>query len=306
MFNQLVIWMLPMMPRPLVHSVAKRYIAGETKEQAIDLIRSLAQRGYNVTVDQLGEDTVHIDQAREATEEYLALMEALASSGVERNISLKLTQFGLRIDPQEAFDLLRRVLDVAAKHDFFVRIDMEDATVTDETLDFYYRAKEIWPRTGTVLQSRLFRTIDDARQLASEGANIRLCKGIYREPASIAHTRMRDINDAFVEAAKILMDGPSYLALATHDVPLIGRLEREIEARPNEVRGQVEFQVLLGVPVRTTLERLMAEGYLVRLYVPYGREWYAYSTRRLKENPSMALAIAKSLFSSDRVDTSSI
>jgi proline dehydrogenase len=304
MLNQIVIWMLPAVPRPIVHQVAGRYIAGDTREKAIELIRALSQRGYHVTVDQLGEDTVHLDQARAATAEYVQLMEALATAGVERNISLKLTQFGLRLDQTIAFDQVKRLLDIAAQHDFFVRIDMEDSTVTDLTLDFYHRAKQIYPRVGTVLQSRLLRTVEDARQLAAEGANIRLCKGIYKEPASVAHTRMRDINDAFVAAARVLMDGPSHVALATHDVPLVNRLKEEIGVRPAEVRAKLEFQALLGVPVRRTLEQLMGEGYLVRLYVPYGREWYAYSVRRLKENPDMAMAIAKSLFSRNRVDAS--
>ena len=305
MLNQLVVWMLPAIPRPIVFQVAGRYIAGDTREKAIDLIRSLAQRGYHVTVDQLGEDTVHMDQARQATAEYIQLMEALAVAGVERNISLKLTQFGLRLDKEGAFDHVKRMLEVAAKHDFFVRVDMEDVTITDVTLEFYHRAKQIHPRVGTVLQARLFRTIEDARQLAAEGANIRLCKGIYRESAAVAHTKMRDINEAFIEAARILMDGPSFVGLATHDVPLIGRLKEEIGARPAAVRAKLEFQALLGVPVRKTLEQLMSEQYTVRLYVPYGRQWYAYSIRRLQENPDMAMAITKSLFSRNRVDASS-
>jgi len=306
MLNELVVWVLPAIPRPIVYQVARRYIAGDTREKAIDLIRALAQRGYRVTVDQLGEDTVHLDQARAATAEYVQLMEALAAAGVERNISLKLTQFGLCLDQKIAFDQVKRMLDVAAQHDFFVRIDMEDSTVTDLTLEFYHRAKQIYPRVGTVLQSRLLRTVEDARQLAAEGANIRLCKGIYKEPAAVAHTRMRDINEAFIAAARILMDGPSYVALATHDVPLIARLKEEIDARSTEVREKLEFQALLGVPVRSTLEQLMREGFLVRLYVPYGSEWYAYSVRRLKENPDMGMAIAKSIFSRNRMDASSV
>ncbi len=306
MLNQLVMRMLPIVPRPIVFQVAGRYIAGDTREKAIDLIRSLAQRGYHVTVDQLGEDTVHMDQARQATEEYIQLMEALAAAGVERNISLKLTQFGLRLDKEGAFDHVKRMIETAAKHDFFARVDMEDCTVTDVTLEFYHRAKQIYPRVGTVLQSRLYRTTEDARQLAAEGANIRLCKGIYKESAAVAHTKMRDINEAYIEAARILMDGPSFVALATHDVPLIDRLKEEIDARPVAVRGKLEFQALLGVPVRRTLEQLMSEKYTVRLYVPYGREWYAYSTRRLEENPDMAMAIVKSLFSRNRVDAGSV
>ncbi len=304
MFNQLVIRMFPIIPRPIIHQVAGRYIAGETKEKAIAVIRSLGERGFVTTADELGEDTERWEQATQAGADYLELMEALAAAGVERNVSIKLTQFGLRINPEGAFDLLRRVLDTAAKHDFFVRIDMEDATVTDITLDFYRRAREIYPRVGTVLQSRLFRTVDDARQLAAEGANIRLCKGIYKEHRGIAQMGREEIREGFMEAATALMEGGAYVALATHDVPLIHRLKAEI-TRLKKQKDEVEFQALLGVPMRRTLESLRDEGFTVRLYVPYGKEWYAYSVRRLKENPDMATAIAKSLFSRDRLDASS-
>lgn len=293
--------MLPAVPKAIVHKVASRYIAGDTLDDALATLDSLKQRGFGTTVDILGEDTVELAQARAAASEYVALIDALVERNLERNVSLKLTQLGLRIDESRAFDELRRILDVAARRDVFVRIDMEDATLTDKTFEFYRRAREIWPRVGTVVQSRLRRTVDDVAQLASEGANLRLCKGIYKEPKEIAYEGREEIRASFVEAARLLMDAPgAYVGLATHDLPLVERLRWEIEQRPG-ARGRLEFQALLGVPIRSPLEKLREDGFNVRLYVPYGPEWYAYSVRRLKENPDMAGAIAKSLFKRDRL-----
>jgi proline dehydrogenase len=295
MFNKLVSWMIPAVPRKIVHAVAKRYIAGDTIESAIERSKELAAQGFVTTLDMLGEDIATFDQAEEAATGYAALIDAMAAAGVERNISIKLSQLGFRLDADRAFDQLRRVLDAAAERDSFVRFDMEDSSVTDLTIEFYRRAREIWPRVGTVLQSRLKRTLADARELAREGANLRLVKGIYREPKPIAFTRRDEIREAFVDSARELMNGRAYLALATHDTRLIERLEVELSQHP-VTDDDFEFQALLGVPMRTTLARLRDAGHKVRIYVPFGDEWYAYSVRRLKENPQMAGAIAKGLF----------
>jgi len=295
MFNKLVSWMIPAVPRGVVQRVASRYIAGETMTSAIDLARELRSRGFLTTLDMLGEDVSSLDQARGAAASYVELIEAMAAAGVERNVSIKPTQLGLRLDSSRAFEQLRPVLEAAADHDTFVRLDMEDSSVTDLTIDLYRRARRIWPRVGTVLQARLRRTLDDARSLAAEGANLRLCKGIYLEPRAIAFTRRREIRRSFMECARVLLGGTAYPALATHDPWLIERLEVEITQQPVSAGG-FEFQALLGVPMRTTHARLLAAGHKVRLYVPFGDQWYAYSVRRLKENPQMAGAIAKGLF----------
>jgi proline dehydrogenase len=295
--------MLPAVPRRVVHRVARRYIAGATREQAIALAGRLGDQGFTTTLDLLGEDTHDAAQARAAAGEYGALIRALRDAKVERNVSIKLTGLGLRLDPEAAFDNLRRVLEAAAEHDAFVRIDMEDASVTDLTLEHYRRAREHWPRVGTVLQARLRRTIDDARQLAAEGANLRLCKGIYPESGRIAHTDPAAINEAYLAAARLLLRG-GYVGFATHDLPLVARIEAEIDAVGADPSG-FEFQALLGVPIRSALERLRDGGRTVRLYLPYGSEWHAYSMRRLRENPAMAGAIVRSLFSRDRLDAGS-
>jgi proline dehydrogenase len=294
MFNQLIAWMIPAVPRAVVQRVARRYIAGETMESAIELARELGAAGFVTTLDMLGENIVSFEQAERAAAGYAELIGAMARAGIERNVSIKLTQLGLRLDGERAFDQLRRVLDAAAEHHTFVRIDMEDSSVTDRTIDFYRRAREIWPRVGTVLQARLRRTARDARELATEGANLRLCKGIYREPREIAFTRRGEIRESFERAARILLGGGAYVGLATHDLPLIERLEVELTQLP-VTDSNFEFQALLGVPMRATLARLRDAGHKVRLYVPFGSEWYAYSVRRLKENPQMAGAIAKGL-----------
>jgi proline dehydrogenase len=299
MFNKLVSWMIPAVPRRIVHQVAKRYIAGETRESAIGLARELGDSGFVTTLDMLGEDTTSFDDASAAAAAYGSLIGAMAAAGVERNISIKLSQLGLRLDPTRAFGQLERVLAVAAEHKSFVRFDMEDSSVTDLTIEAYRRAREIWPRVGTVLQARLRRTIDDARELAAEGANLRLCKGIYREPRTIAFTRRSEIREAYVEAARLLLDGDSYVGLATHDIPLIERLEVEF-GQLGAAEERFEFQALLGVPIRSVLARLRDAGHKVRIYIPYGDEWYAYSIRRLKENPQMAGAIARGLLKRDR------
>ncbi len=299
--SELIAKVLPHIPPQIVGIVARRYIAGETQGEAIDVSGKLAKQGFTSTMDILGEDTTTMDQAADAAKAYIELIEGIAKADVERNISLKLTAFGLRIDEAQCFEEVKKVIEVAAEHDFFVRIDMEDSSVTDVTLDIYRRALKIWPKTGTVLQARLKRTADDARELAEAGANIRLCKGIYKEPADIAYTDDADICDAFMEAARYLLNDKAYVGLATHDLKLIDQLKEEITSRDADP-NHFEFQALIGVPIRTALEELKQSGYKVRLYVPFGTEWYAYSVRRLEENPQMAMTIAMSLLNRDQID----
>ncbi len=303
MLNKLVSWMIPAVPRRVVGQVAGRYIAGESRDSALDLVSRLRAQGFVTTLDVLGEDITRLDQAGEAVEEYLALIAALAARFPdERNVSLKLSQFGLAFDQEACFREVARVVERAATEDTFVRLDMEDARFTDATLAIYRRLRdEVWPRVGTVLQARLRRTVEDARRLAGEGASIRLCKGIYREAAAVAFTGFEEVRRAYVEAARALLRGGALVGFATHDQPLIERIRPEIQVAGVGLE-RVEFQALLGVPIRSVLEGLRDEGFRVRLYVPFGKDWYAYSLRRLKENPEMAGAIALSLLKRDRMD----
>jgi proline dehydrogenase len=305
MLNESIAHLVPYLPKPIVGRVAKRYIAGETVDAAVSLVKQLETRGFTATLDILGEDTTTLSQADEASAAYVSLMDAVTAAGIERNVSLKLTQFGLRIDTDKAFSALTRVLEKAKAENYFVRIDMEDASVTDLTLEFQRRAEKLWPRVGAVLQSKLIRTPMDAEALAERGVNVRLCRGVYRENPAIAHIRTRDIRNAFMETFRILARGSGTIAVATHDIRLIRRILREIEATALPL-DRVEFQSLLGVPIRSTLEQLRDDGFKVRLYVPFGSAWLAYSLRRLQENPELATAIVTGLFKRGRMDAAKL
>ncbi len=303
--NGMIARSLPALPRGLVRRVAGRYIAGDSAELALALARGLKQAGFESTVHILGEDVTNAEEAARAAESYLDLMESMQAAGVSRNVSVKPSQLGIRFDEGRAFELLREVLASARQRDFFVRLDMEDSSLTDVTLDLHRRAREIWPRVGTVLQARLLRTPDDARALAGTGASIRLCKGIYAESRSNALQGKQEIREAFMEVLRLLLEGGAFVGLATHDLDLIGRVRAEV-LEPGDFAGRLEFQALLGVPIRSTLESLRDEGYPVRLYVPFGHDWYAYALRRVRESPQIAGSITRSLFSRDRLDASSL
>lgn len=300
MLARLLITMLGVMPRPIIRRVAGRYIAGDNKEDAIALAAQLNRDGFAVTIDHLGEDVTQADQARRELDAYGELMAAMTAAGVDRNISIKLTQLGLRQDPGLAFALFEKLLAAAGADDFFVRIDMEDSSVTDATLDFYERGRAIWPRIGTVLQARLRRTAEDAARLAQAGASFRLCKGIYLEPPELAYQDPGRINAAYMDVLRILLDAGAHVAIATHDAQLIAQSRFLVKTHPGAM-GRHEFQALLGVPIRNTLESLRREGHVVRIYLPFGQDWYAYSLRRLRENPRIAVQIAGSLFRRDHL-----
>lgn len=299
MIAKLITMGLPAIPTWMVHKVASRYVAGENKQDAIALAAKLQRQGFATTLDVLGEDVKNVEKARRSLSDYIDLMDAMGQAGVDRNISIKLTMLGLRIDEVFAFESFSQLLAEAAARDFFVCIDMEDSSVTDTTLKFYMRAKPTWPKLGTVLQARLRRTVEDAERLAAPGTNFRLCKGIYLEPETLAHQKGSIINDAFMDTLSILLTKGSYVAIATHDPVLIKRAGALLQAFP-EYRGRYEYQALLGVPFSKTLKALRQAGNTVRIYIPFGRDWHAYSMRRLRENPDIALHIVKGLFSLDR------
>jgi proline dehydrogenase len=302
MFNRVVAWMLPAVPQRIVGSVARRYIAGEDRESALELVDTLKDQGFETTLDILGEDITELAQAKLVAERYVELVRAVHDRFGGGHVSLKLTQFGLRLDAEACFAGLSAVLEAARVANVFVRVDMEDARVTDVTLGLYRRARARYERVGTVLQACLKRTPEDARRLAAEGASIRLCKGIYREAREISWRSRKRVRESYLETARILFEGTGHVALATHDKKLIAGLEALV-AETGVDRERVEFQALLGVPIRSTLERLRDQGYRIRLYVPFGNEWYAYSVRRLQENPKMAGQIVTGLFRGDRVRT---
>jgi proline dehydrogenase len=290
--DRLIATSLPAVPRPVVRRFADRYMAGERLDDAVTTVRRLNRLGASATVDVLGEFVSDRGQAAATVEQYLEALDAIHRTGLDANVSVKLTAVGLEIEPALALGNVRRIVEAAAGHGNFVRIDMEHSAVTDETLDVYTTLRrEGFENVGIVIQSCLRRSVSDVRSMASLKPRVRLVKGIYVEPPAIAYTEPRQINASFERLIVELADIGSHIAAATHDEELIAAMQRIARERGLS-RDLYEFQMLLGV--REGLrDRLLASGERVRIYVPYGDAWYGYSIRRLKENPSIAGYVAQ-------------
>jgi proline dehydrogenase len=265
--------------------VARRFIAGETVEEAVDAARRIQASGLLVTLDYLGESVASIAKADAATRAYVDVLEQIAAAGVERNISLKLTQLGLTIDRATCVDNLRRVLDAAAGREFFVRIDMESSAYTAVTLDVF---ETMWQQgyrnAGIVLQSCLPRSEPDAARMNALGARVRLVKGAYKEPKHVAYQSKADVDAAFLRIMKVLLGDGTRPAIATHD-PAMLAATRAFATERGIDSTKYEFQMLYGIR-RDLQGRLAGEGCRVRVYVPFGREWFPYFMRRLGERPA--------------------
>jgi proline dehydrogenase len=266
-------------------SFARRFIAGETVEEAIHDARILQERGMLLTLDYLGESVGTTDAAAAATREYLRLIDVLVASGIERNISLKLTQLGVDVDRATCVDNLRRILDPAGRHGFFVRIDMEDSRYTGVTLEVF---ETLWQQEyrniGLALQSALHRTAQDVQRMIELGARVRLVKGAYKEPPAVAFQQKADVDAAFRRLMRLLLDAGVYPAIATHDETIIGDT-CAYAAERNIARDRFEFQMLYGIR-RDLQTALVADGHRVRLYLPFGKQWFPYFMRRLGERPA--------------------
>jgi proline dehydrogenase len=264
---------------------ARRFIAGERVEEAIAAARTLERAGLLVTLDFLGESVATIAEADAATRAYLAVLEQVAASGIERNVSLKLTQLGLTIDRATCVDNLRRILDGAAAKDFFVRIDMENSPFTAVTLEVFETMWQLGYRNaGVVLQSYLRRSEADAQRMNALGARVRLVKGAYKEPRDVAYQAKSDVDASFVRIMELLLAGGRYPAIATHDPAMIAATRKFAAARGLSAES-FEFQMLYGIR-RDLQEALHRDGFRVRVYVPFGREWFPYFMRRLGERPA--------------------
>jgi len=266
-------------------SFARRFIAGETVEEAIRDARALQERGLLLTLDYLGESVRTVDEAAAATREYMRLIDVIVASGIERNISLKLTQLGVDVDRATCVDNLRRILDPANKHGFFVRIDMENSPYTAVTLEVF---ETLWQQeyrnVGLALQAALHRTEQDLQRMIALGARVRLVKGAYKEPPTAAFQKKAEVDTAFRRLMQTLLEQGTYPAIATHDEALIGEA-RAFAASHNIARDRFEFQMLYGI--RRDLQALLtADGYRVRIYLPFGRQWFPYFMRRLGERPA--------------------
>jgi proline dehydrogenase len=282
---------LPYVPRAVVRRVASRYIAGEDLGQALRVAKRLNADGQRATLDVLGEEVRTGAEAAEIVAEYLRALDLLAEGGVRAGVSVKPTGLGLAIRPGLCRENVETIVRAAAERDRFVRIDMEDSSTTSETLAIYRELRTSGlDNVGVVLQARLRRTEEDARALAGLRPSVRLCKGIYLEPESVAHQDESSIRASFLRTAETLLDAGSFVAFATHGDFLIERCLALVRER-GLTKEQYEFQLLLGV--RPELgSRLVADGHRVRVYVPYGKRSYEYSVRRLQENPIMATQVA--------------
>jgi proline dehydrogenase len=278
--DKAIVRLLPAVPKPVVQLFASRYIAGATLGDAAGCVRVLNADGKLATVDVLGEEITHADEARAIARAYLDVFAAIERERLDSNVSVKLTALGLKL----SYDLCRENLLEVLAQGRFVRIDMEDSSTTDDTLRLYRELREAGhENVGIVLQAYLRRTLDDVRALADLKPNVRLCKGIYVEPPSLAYSDAGSVRASFIQSLDALIDTGATVAAATHDEALI----REALAR-----DVPELQMLLGVREDRASE-LVAEGRRVRIYVPFGEQWYAYSLRRLQENPAMATTIAR-------------
>jgi proline dehydrogenase len=279
-------------------SFARRFIAGETIDEAIEAARAIEARGLMLTLDLLGESVTNLDEAAAATRQYLAVVEAVIASGIERNVSLKLTQLGLDVDKASAIDNLRRILQRAEPAGFFVRIDMENSPYTDVTLEIF---NTVWQQghrqIGVVLQSALHRSERDLQQLNALGARVRLVKGAYNEPKSIAYARKTDVDAAYARMLKTLLTDGTYPAIATHDPAMIA-IARDFARERGLPPDRFEFQMLYGIR-RDLQTQLLNDGYRMRVYVPFGRQWFPYFMRRLGERPANVMFVLRGI-ASDR------
>jgi len=266
-------------------SFARRFIAGESVEEAIDAARALEAQHLMITLDFLGESVTSSSAANEATTAYLEILRKIASAGVGRNVSLKLTQLGLDIDRATCVDNLRRILDEATARDFFVRIDMENSPYTERTLEIFETLWDIGYRNaGVVIQSYLKRSEADIERVNRLGARIRLVKGAYKEPAAAAFQKKSEVDSQYIHLMKILLRNGTYPAIATHDEAMI-RATTEFAAANGIAKDKYEFQMLYGIR-RDLQASLSAAGHPFRVYVPFGREWFPYFMRRLGERPA--------------------
>ncbi len=285
-FNRLLVTTLPLVPKPIVRRVASRYVAGETLEDAVRVIRTLNREGAMATVDVLGEEVSEREKALAAVEENLRVYETIARERLDANVSVKPTLLGLKIDEDFCRDNIGRIAETAKAHGNFLRIDMEDKSTTDATLRIYRDLQARHGNVGCVLQAYMRRTLGDIDDLPAQGASVRLCKGIYIEPRGVAWKGYETVRANYVNALEKLILRGVYVGIATHDEYLACAASALIDKHGLK-RDQYEFQMLLGVD--DELRRiLLAAGHRLRVYVPYGRDWYPYSMRRLRENPEVA------------------
>jgi proline dehydrogenase len=270
----------------LFKKLTTRFIAGETIDQAIAAIREINAKGCSASFDHLNEGVQSVEGTEAEVREYLGVLAKIDETGINSNVSIKLTQFGLEIDPELAYRNARRIVEEAVRRGNFVRVDMEGSNVTQATLDIFQRLRSEFGLNdvGIVLQSYLHRTMDDAKDLLKIPARVRLCKGAYDEPPSVAYPDKKDVDDNYIRVMQLLLASGTYHGIATHDPKMIDATI-DFAQREGISKEAFEFQMLYGIR-RDLQEQLARDGYRMRVYVPYGKHWYPYFMRRLAERPA--------------------
>jgi proline dehydrogenase len=300
MFNKLIAAILPYFPKKFIWIFSKPYISGVTINDAMRVSKDLNSKKIKVTLDVLGEFIKNLDEAEANKVEYLNLIDITFQNKVDGNFSLKPTSFGLLIDKEICYKHIREIVAKAASYNGFIRIDMEDSPCTDDEIILFRKLKAEFPaNVGLVVQAYLKRTLDDLKQLSDLNTpeiplSFRLCKGIYVEPVEISYKKYDEINMHYLEDLEYLLANKIHVGIATHDKPLIEGSYRLLE-KYNVSKDLYEFQMLYGVTPKLR-EKIVNDGHGMRVYVPFGKEWFGYSTRRLKENPKMASHIIKAIF----------
>ncbi len=293
-FNKLIVGFVKILPKPVVYIFAQKYIAGLTLDDAEKTVRDLEKSGLCATIDVLGEAVKNTGESSKAKNECLEVLNRIKETGIDSNLSVKLSQLGLNIDAEFCFAQISEICGKAAESGIFIRIDMEDSSLTEKTLEIFKRLRKEYSNVGIVVQAYLKRTSVDVDELNAIPANYRLCKGIYIEPEEIAITEYQAVRDNYLMLLEKMLINGNYVGIATHDTFLVENAIALTE-KFKIPKDRFEFQMLFGV--REDLrKKIAAMGYKLRVYVPFGEKWYHYSVRRLQENPKIAWYITKSIF----------
>jgi proline dehydrogenase len=297
LINNLIIQIIPFLPKFFVKIVASPYIAGITDEEMLKNVQELNNKGYKVAIDILGEHVETENEANEITSRYISIYDEISKRNLDANISIKLTHIGQDLGLDIVKNNLTKLVQAAKKNNNFLRLDMENVPYTSETIQLYREMFEHYNKIGIVIQAYLHRSFNDIESLSDKKFNVRICKGIYVEDPKLVLKNYNEIRENYIRLVKEALNKGSYVGIATHDEYLIDNLYSWLKEN-NISKERYEFQVLHGVPMKRKLEKLLNEGNTIRVYLPYGKNWYDYSVRRLKENPKMAGYIIKNLFSS--------
>ncbi len=295
LLNSSIAALMHIAPKWLFRPFANSYVAGESIDSALKVVKILNEKGFSATMDILGENVNSEKEATLITNQYTHLIQQISQAELDSTISVKLTHLGLGIDPILGEKNILQLAQVGKENNVGVTIDMENSPYTSTTFDLYNKTLSVHNKMGTVIQAYLHRSSEDIQKLNTPLLNLRICKGIYRESPDIAIQDRSAINDNYMDMARAMFNGSGFVCLATHDLELLDRLELLI-VNDRISPDRFEFQVLYGVPMGDRLEKLKTKGYKVRVYVPFGEAWFEYAIRRLKENPTIISYVLKNMF----------